>query len=161
MKMTFWRPTLQQLKTFSLVALTATSLGMMAATTSPTPAVAQQIGRYSIDPNIALDGDWRLSWRSNGIIHRAQLSMDGNFGTMFVNARLPNGRLIAVQERMRLTPTSRGFVLRGSRPTYPGTGTPHPSYNPDVFQIRPISGSSLNVTNCSGGFCVPVSMRRS
>ncbi|HAZ44730.1 MAG TPA: hypothetical protein DDW76_34865 [Cyanobacteria bacterium UBA11369] len=153
------QPSLKKLATFGLMALAATSLSMMSNTGFSPPAVAQQIRPYSVDPNIALDGDWTLSWRSNGITHRARLSMDGNFGTMVVNARLPNGRLISAQQRMTLTPTSNGFILRGSRPTYPGSRTPHPNYNPDVFRIQPNRSSSLNVRNCSGGFCVPVTMR--
>ncbi|MFB2979170.1 hypothetical protein [Microseira sp. BLCC-F43] len=150
---------LKKLTAFGLMTLAATSLSMISTTAFSVPAVAQQIRPRIANPNIALEGDWTLFWRSNGITHRARLSMDGNFGTMVVNVRLPNGRLIAAQQRMTLTPTSNGFILRGSRPTYPGTRTPNPNYEPDEFEIHPTRSSSLNVRNCSAGFCVPVTMR--
>jgi hypothetical protein len=152
-------PAIQKLTRFGLIALAATSLSVVSATALRVPAVAQQPSIRSINPNVALDGHWNLEWRLSGIRHRARLSMNGNFGTMIVNVRLPNGKLIATQQTMTLTPKSDGFMLRGNTPTYPGTKTPFPNYNPDVFQIRPTHHGSLDVTNCSSGSCVPVTMR--
>lgn len=153
------KPTIQKLTKLSLIALAATSLSTIAATSLRVPVAAQQPTIRSINPNVALDGNWNLEWRLSGITHRARLSMDGNFGTMIVNVRLPNGKLIATQQRMTLTPDSNGFMLRGSTPTYPGSKTPFPNYNSDVFQIQQNHNGSLDVTNCSSGFCVPVKMR--
>lgn len=153
------KPSIQKFARLGLIALAATSLSAVSATALKAPAAAQQPTIQSIDPNVALDGNWNLEWRLSGIRHQARLSMNGNFGTMLVNVRLPNGRLIATQQRMTLTPNSNGFILRGSTPTYPGTKTPFPNYNPDVFQIQPTHRGSLNVTNCSSGSCVPVTMR--
>lgn len=152
------KPTIQKLTRFGLIALAATSLSAVSATALKVPATAQQPSIRSINPNVALDGHWNLEWRVSGIRHRARLSMDGNFGTMIVNVRLRNGKLVATEQRMTLTPNSHGFILRGSTPTYPGTKTPFPNYNRDVFQIRPTDSGSLNVTNCSSGSCVPVTM---
>lgn len=153
------KATIQNFTRLGLIALAATSLSAIGATALRAPAAAQQPAVQSINPNVALDGHWNLEWRLSGIRHQARLSMDGNFGTMIVNVRLPNGRLVATQQRMTLTPNANGFMLRGSTPTYPGTKTPFPNYNPDVFQIRPTQRGSLNVTNCSSGSCVPVTMR--
>jgi hypothetical protein len=152
-------PTIQKFTSLGLIALVATSLSIVGTTAVSIPAMAQQIRPYSINPNVALDGNWGMTWRVSGVTHRARLSMNGNFGTMIVNVRLPNGQLVAVEEEMTLTPTANGFVLRGSTPTYPGSSTPIPNYNPDVFRIRPANNGRLNVTNCSSGFCVPVTMR--
>jgi hypothetical protein len=153
------KPTIQKLARFGLIALAATSLSVVGATALRVPATAQQPSIRSINPNVALDGHWNLEWRLSGIRHRARLSMNGNFGTMIVNVRLPNGKLIATQQTMTLTPNSDGFMLRGSTPTYPGTKTPFPNYNPDVFQIQQTHHGSLDVTNCSSGSCVAVTMR--
>lgn len=155
----------------ALVGLTVSSLAI-GSTIGKESAIAQQpetqpsiqqptIRPYSVNPNVALDGNWVLRWRLSGINHQARLSMNGNFGTMTVNARMPNGNLIAAQQRMTLTPTGNGFVLQGSRPTYPGSRRPVPNYNADTFRIQPVGRrSELRVTNCSSGSCVPVSMRK-
>lgn len=154
----------------ALVGLTVSSLaigstiGKESAIAQEKPSIQQpssQPSIRSVNPNVALDGNWRLQWRLSGINHQARLSMDGNFGTMTVNARMPNGNLIAAEERMTLTPTQNGFILQGSRPTYPGSRRPVPNYNADTFRIQSIGRNQLRVTNCSSGFCVPVSMRKS
>ncbi|MFB2935191.1 hypothetical protein ACE1B6_07920 [Aerosakkonemataceae cyanobacterium BLCC-F154] len=154
----------------ALVGLAASTLAI-GSTISKESAIAQQpetqrsiqqptIRPYSVNPNVALDGNWILRWRLSGITHQARLSMNGNFGRMRVNARMPNGNLIAAEQRMTLTPTRNGFILRGSRPTYPGSRRPVPNYNADAFRIQPVGRNQLRVTNCSSGFCVPVSMRK-
>ncbi|MFB2834296.1 hypothetical protein [Floridanema evergladense] len=156
---------MKNIAALALVGLTVSALGI-GSTIVKENAIAQQptaeqtIRPYSVNPNVALDGNWRLQWGLSGINHRARLSMDGNFGRMTVNARMPNGNLIAAEQRMTLTPTRNGFILRGSRPTYPGSNRPVPNYNADTFRIQPIGRNQLRVTNCSSGFCVPVSMRR-
>ena len=157
----------------ALVGLTVSSL-TIGSTIGKESAIAQQTETQpsiqqpteppslrSVNPNIALDGNWVLRWRLSGINHQARLSMNGNFGRMTVNARMPNGNLIAAEQRMTLTPTQNGFVLQGSRPTYPGSRRPVPNYNADTFRIQPVGRrSELRVTNCSSGSCVPVSMRK-
>lgn len=150
---------MKRLATLALVGLAASSLVIGSAVVQES-AIAQQPSIRSVNPNVALDGNWRLQWRVSGINHQARLSMNGNFGTMRVNARMPNGNLIAAEQRMTLTPTQNGFILRGSRPTYPGTNRRVPNYNPDTFRIQPVGRNQLRVTNCSSGFCVPVNMRR-
>ncbi|MFB2879714.1 hypothetical protein [Floridanema aerugineum] len=152
----------------ALVGLAASSLAI-GSTIGKESAIAQQPSIRepnaqpsvrSVNPNVALDGNWVLQWRLSGINHQARLSMNGNFGRMRVNARMPNGNLIAAEERMTLTPTRNGFILQGSRPTYPGSRRPVPNYNADTFRIQPVERNQLRVTNCSSGFCVPVSMRK-
>jgi len=152
----------------ALVGLTVSSLAI-GSTIVKESAIAQQptvhpdrdrYERYRANPHVALDGNWQLQWRSNGINHRARLSMNGNFGKMTVNARMPNGNLIAAEQRMTLTPTKNGFILEGSEPTYPGSNKPVPNYNADTFRIQPLGDVNLKVTNCSSDSCIPVSMRK-
>ncbi|MFB2935190.1 hypothetical protein ACE1B6_07915 [Aerosakkonemataceae cyanobacterium BLCC-F154] len=150
---------MKKLVTLALVGLAASSLVISSAVVQET-AIAQQPSIRSVNPNVALDGNWRLQWRVSGINHQARLSMNGNYGRMIVNARMPNGRVINAEQRMTLTPTRDGFILRGSRPTYPGTNRRVPNYNPDTFRIQPVGRNQLRVTNCSSGVCVPVNMRR-
>ncbi|XWK86397.1 MAG: hypothetical protein U7127_19530 [Phormidium sp.] len=150
---------MKQLATLALVGLAASSLVIGSVVVQET-AIAQQPTIRSVNPNVALDGNWSLQWRVSGINHQARLSMNGNFGRMIVNARMPNGRVINAEQRMTLTPTQDGFILRGSRPTYPGSNRPVPNYNPDTFRIQPVGRNQLRVTNCSSGTCVPVSMTR-
>ncbi|MFB2894511.1 hypothetical protein ACE1CI_16500 [Aerosakkonemataceae cyanobacterium BLCC-F50] len=160
---------MKNIAALALVGLTVSSLGIGStivkenAIAQEQPSIQQpssQPSIRSVNPNVALDGNWRLQWRLSGINHQARLSMDGNFGTMTVNARMPNGNLIAAEERMTLTPTQNGFILQGSNPTYPGSRRPVPNYNADTFRIQPVGRNQLRVTNCSSGSCVPVSMRK-
>lgn len=150
---------MKKFATLALVSLAASSLAI-GSTIVKESAIAQQPSIRSVNPNVALDGNWDLRWRVSGINHQGRLSMNGNFGTMRVNARMPNGNLIAAEQRMTLTPTQNGFILRGSRPTYPGSRRPVPNYNADTFRIQPVGRGQLRATNCSSGFCVPVSMRK-
>jgi hypothetical protein len=153
--------------TFALASLAASTL-VIGSTIVKETAIAQPSIRQpsaqpsirSVNPNVAMDGNWQLQWRLSGINHQGRLFMNGNFGRMTVNARMPNGRLIAAEQRMTLTPTRDGFILRGSRPTYPGSNRPVPNYNADTFRIQPIGRNQLRVSNCSSGSCVPVSMRK-
>ncbi|HEY9301134.1 MAG TPA: hypothetical protein VIQ31_33200 [Phormidium sp.] len=150
---------MKKFATLALVSLAASCLAI-GSTVVKESAIAQQPSIRSVNPNVALDGNWRLQWRLSGINHQARLSMDGNFGRMTVNARMPNGNLIAAEDRMTLTPTRNGFILQGSRPTYPGSKKSVPNYNADTFRIQPLGNGRLRVTNCSSGFCVPVTMRK-
>lgn len=150
---------MKKLATLALVGLAASSL-VFGTTIVQQNAIAQQPSIRSVNPNVALDGNWRLQWRVSGINHQARLSMNGNYGRMIVTARMPNGRVITAEQRMTLRPTANGFILRGSRPTIPGTNRLVPNYNPDVFRIQVVGRNQLRVTNCSSGFCVPVNMRK-
>lgn len=129
--------------------------------------VAQEdtpINERSIDPgavNSAFDGNWRLRWRDRGgLLHNGRLFMDGNFGTLIVNVRLPNGRLISAQQEMTLISQRDKYILRGFSPTYPGSTIPNRDYRPDTFEIRQYGYNSLSVKNCSSGDCYPVDMSR-
>ncbi len=124
---------------------------------------AQEIKPRVVAPgvqNSAFDGYWRLRWRDRGgLVHRGRLFMNGNFGKLIVNVRLPNGRLIAAEQEMTLISSRNQYILRGVSSTYPGTNHPNPDYIPDTFEIRPY-GHSLSVKNCSFAGCYRVNMNR-
>ncbi|KAF3889535.1 MULTISPECIES: hypothetical protein [Nostocales] len=152
---------MQRLKRLSLTALATTSLAIIPVATWNKSVMAEQPHNFSVVPGVAnnaLNGNWRLFWRFDGVPQNAWLHMNGNYGTMTVNAVLPNGRRIIARESMTLTPNGNGFILSGSQPVYPGTWTPNYNYNPDSFQIQENYNGSLNVQDCSSGACVPVTM---
>ncbi len=132
--------------TLALVGLATSSLFIGSAIVKES-AIAEEstpgLTLYSTNANVALDGNWLLEWSVSGIYHRARLSMDGNFGTMIVDARMPNGNLIAAEERIILTPTENGLILRASTPTYPGSSQPVPNYNADTFRIQSVRRGRL------------------
>ena len=155
------KPMILKMTKLSLAVLATTSLSVITTAWNKPAVAAEQPRIFSVAPGVAnnaLNGNWRLSWRYDGIPHNAWLHMDGNYGNMTVNAILPNGRRIVAQEAMRLIPDGNGFILSGSNPVYPGSWRRDYDYNPDSFRIWENNNGSLIVSDCSSGACVPVSI---
>ncbi len=146
----------------SLVALTATSLSF-ARLTPAKVAFAQRTYR-SVSPdaiNTGMNGTWNLQWKVNGWLHRGRLRMDGNFGTMVVNVTGPNGRRVYAEQQMNMVPNRNGYILQGSRPTYPGSNAINRDYQPDSFYVESDYRGSWKMRNCSDYHgCIPVRMTR-
>ncbi|MGK7919398.1 MAG: hypothetical protein AB4080_05255 [Trichodesmium sp.] len=148
---------------FSLVALTATSLSF--ATITPAKvAFAEPNKGYSVSPDVineGMNGTWNLQWKVNGWLHKGRLKMDGNFGTMIVNVTGPNGRKVYAEQQMNMVPDRNGYILQGSRPTYPGSYAINPNYQPDSFYVESGHRGSWKMRNCSDYHgCIPVRMTR-
>ncbi len=154
---------LNKIVSFSLVALTATSLSF--ATIIPAKvAFAEPIRPRSVTPGVineGMNGTWNLRWKVNGWLHRGRLRMDGNFGTMIVNVTGPNGRRVYAEQKMSMIPNRNGYILQGSRPTYPGSNARNRNYQPDNFYVESGYRGSWKMRNCSDYHgCIPVRMTR-
>ncbi len=148
---------------FSLVALTATSLSF--ATITPVKvAFAQRTPQPMIIPDVineGMNGTWNLRWKVNGWLHRGRLRMDGNFGTMVVNVTGPNGRRVYAEQQISMVPNRNGYILQGSRPTYPGSNAINRDYQADSFYVESGDDGSWKMKNCSDYYgCIRVSMKR-
>ncbi len=144
---------------FSLVALTATSLSF--ATITPVKAAFAQV---KVEPlitrsviNEGMNGTWNLQWKANGWLYKSRLKMDGNFGTMLVNVTGPNGRRVYAEQQMNMHPERNGYTLQGNRPTYPGSDAINRDYQADTFYIELGDDGSWRMKNCSDySGCIPV-----
>jgi len=143
----------------SLVVLTATSLSF--ATIIPAKVAFAQSG-YSVSPpaiNQGMTGTWNLKWRVNGWLHRGRLTIKDNFGSLIVNATAPNGRTVHAEQKIALKPVADGYILEGSKPTYPGSNMENPNYAGDTFYVQSDGGIGWIMQNCSNYHgCLPVNM---
>ncbi len=148
---------------FSLVALTATSLSF--ATITPVKAAFAQV---KVEPLIAhsvinegMNGTWNLQWEVNGLLYKGRLKMNGNFGTMVVNVTRPNGRRVYVEQQINMYRQRNGYTLQGNRPTYPGRDAINRHYQPDNFYVELDDSGHLKMKNCSddSGY-IPVRMKK-
>ncbi len=145
---------------FSLVALTATSLSF-ATVTSGKFAFAQSRGRSVSPPAMSrgMTGTWYLEWTVNGWLHRGRLTIQDNFGSLIVNTTPPNGQTIHAEQKIALKPVVDGYTLEGSKPTYPGSNMENPNYSRDTFNVKPNGIGGWIMENCSNYYgCVPVNM---
>ncbi|MEM1169952.1 MAG: hypothetical protein AAGJ08_12950 [Cyanobacteria bacterium P01_H01_bin.35] len=153
---------LNKIVRLGLVALTATSLSF--GTIIPAKVGFAQPTQKSVNPDVineGINGTWNLQWKVNGWLHRGRLRMDGNFGTMIVNVTGPNGRRVYAEQQMNIVPDRNGYILQGSRPTYPGSDAINRNYQPDSFYIESDYYGSWKMRNCSDYHgCIPVRMTR-
>ncbi len=153
---------LNKIVRLSLVALTATSLSF--ATITPAKVALAQPTQKSVSPDVineGMNGTWNLQWKVNGWLHRGRLRMDGNFGTMIVNVTGPNGRRVYAEQQINMVPNRNGYILQGSKPTYPGTDAINRNYQPDSFYVESGYRGNWRMRNCSDYHgCIPVRMTR-
>ncbi|NEP84114.1 MAG: hypothetical protein F6K39_41950 [Okeania sp. SIO3B3] len=156
---------LNKIISLSLVSLTATSLSF--ATVTPAKvAFAQSEGQhnYSVSPNAinaGMNGTWNLEWTVNGWLHRGRLRIDGNFGTIIVNATPPNGQTVHAKQEISIFPDPNGYIIEGSIPTYPGSNQINPNYQRDTFYVKSDGNGGWRMKNCSNYHgCIPVKMTK-
>ena len=154
---------LNKIVSFGLVGVTATFLSIVTITPAKI-AFAEPIRQRSVTPGVineGMNGTWNLRWKVNGWLHKGRLKMDGNFGTMIVNVTGPNGRRIYAQQQMNMVPNANGYILKGSRPTYPGSNARNRNYQPDTFQVESDYRGNWKMRNCSDYHgCLPVRMKK-
>ena len=82
-----------------------------------------------------------VSWRHEGLVHRAEITMLGNRGL----ARVMVGPVRAEQD-LALVRKDRGVFYVGSAVRFPGTRVPHPYYTPDIFRLERGAGGRWTVS---------------
>ena len=153
------------LKNIARLGLVIAVTSLSFATITPTQVtLAESIEQRSVSPDVinqGMNGTWNLQWKVNGWLHKGNLKMDGNFGTMIVNVTGPNGKKVYAQQKINMVPNRNGYILKGSRPTYPGTNARNPNYQPDTFQVKSDYRGNWQMKNCSDYHgCLPVRMRK-
>ncbi|NET26206.1 hypothetical protein [Okeania sp. SIO1I7] len=153
---------LNKIISLSLVSLTATSLSF--ATVTPAKVAFAQSGGRSVSPdtiNTGMNGTWNLDWKVNGWLHRGRLTINGNFGTIIVNATPPNGQTVHAKQEISIVPDQNGYTLQGSTPTYPGSNQINPKYQPDTFYVKSDGNGGWRMENCSNYHgCIRVNMTK-
>ncbi len=142
---------------FSLVALTATSLSFATITKVAFARPAQVelqalIGRSVI--NKGMNGTWDLEWKVNGWLYKGRLKMDGNLGTIVVDVTGPNGRRVHAEQQMNMHPERNGYILQGNNPI-------NRDYQADTFYVELGHNGGWSMKNCSDDSgCIPVKVKQ-
>lgn len=142
----------------SVIASIAVSQIPLQSTVALTSSKKFNRSSQLIAQNNTLYGCWKLTYSVGGVVYESLLRMNGYNGLM-VTQYFNTGtrRTEFVQQSMELKDYSKGLLILGYNPVYPGTTRRHPTYSPDnfLFQITPRGGYGAATCDLAGR-CSPV-----
>ncbi len=95
------------------------------------------------------DGTLKLRYSSGAVVHEGTLTMNGDSGKLLTSFfDINSNQTATVEQTIKLENTSRGLVLWGYNPVYPGTQIPFPNYAPDNFLLGVNPDGSINLRTC-------------
>jgi hypothetical protein len=139
------------------------------ANTGPAAAEVTQVATEQVLPDLetepatdftGIHGRMQLTWNIEGYGYSAFMETAGQVGVVRVTYLDETGQEVQVDQDLVLYQDANLRAYQGMDPRYAGTGTPHPSYAPDIFRLVELQSGRWSITEvCDTRYaCAPVSM---